>query len=144
MKITKRGKIKIVLPIKPLSTNTLWTGRRFPTDEYKAYRKQLALFLATQKLDHVPGYILAHYQFFLKTTPSLFGLTDGDNLVKGVQDGIVEHGCIQDDRKIVRYVIDKIPCDENGMIVEFEATERPKKVSWSQITNPILGSIYTP
>ena len=133
MNLDERGKIKIVLPIKPLSTNTLWRGRRFPTDKYKDYREDVALLLATQKLGHVPGYVQAHYRFYLQTRPALFQLTDGDNLVKGVQDGIVEHGCILDDRKIVRYVIDKIPCDQNGIIAEFEATERPDKVSWSEI-----------
>jgi Holliday junction resolvase RusA-like endonuclease len=39
------------LLIKPLSVNQAWKGRRFKTDEYKSYAKQLALILKPIKID---------------------------------------------------------------------------------------------
>jgi Holliday junction resolvase RusA-like endonuclease len=44
--------------------------------------------------------------------------TDGDNLVKILTDCIVQKGLIEDDRKIMRYVIEKYAAKEDRIEVE--------------------------
>lgn len=40
----------ITLPIKPLSVNECWRGRRFKTDVYKKYEKDVVLLLPRIKI----------------------------------------------------------------------------------------------
>lgn len=108
--------MKVKLDIKPLSVNCLWRGRRFKTPEYEKYGKDIALLLPYKKIQMVEGYVNIHYKFYLKNWKG----TDGDNLVKGLQDVLVQLGCIEDDRKIMKYVIEKIPSKENRIEVEIE------------------------
>lgn len=43
-------KNEIILPIKPLSVNEAWKGRRFKTDKYKSYEKHCLLLLPKLKI----------------------------------------------------------------------------------------------
>ena len=113
-------KKKFVLEIKPLSVNALWQGRRFKTEEYKNYSDSVAFLLP--KAEMIKGYVEIHYRFFLRN----WKRTDGDNLVKGLQDILVKAGFIEDDAKIMKYVIEKIPCEENKIEVEIKK-RNPRK-----------------
>lgn len=109
--------IKIRLPIKPLSVNKLWCGRRFKTKDYKDYENAVCFLLPPAQL--IEGYVNIHYKFYLKNWKA----TDGDNLVKGLQDILVSAGFIEDDRKIIKYIIEKIPAKENFIEIEIEKRE---------------------
>lgn len=100
------------LPIKPLSINAAFQGRRFKTKECNQYCKDVMTLLPKGKLTE--GLVEVRYLFCLTN----WKMTDGDNLVKVLQDCIVKAKLISDDRKIMRYVIEKWPAKENSIVVE--------------------------
>ena len=66
--------------IKPLSTNALWQGRRFKTEAYEDYEKEL--FVLLPKNYKVPsGKLSATFEFGLSSKNA-----DADNCVKGFAD----------------------------------------------------------
>jgi hypothetical protein len=67
------------LPIKPLSVNKAWKGRRYKTDEYKAYEMELLYRLPKIVLPPPPYEIT--YRFGFSSASS-----DNDNPVKPFQD----------------------------------------------------------
>lgn len=111
----------IKLPIKPLSVNAAWQGRRFKTKECNQYCKSLLTLLP--KNCKICGYIEMRYKFFLKN----WKMTDGDNLVKVLTDVIVKAGIIEDDRKILRYVIEKYPADTDSIEIDIREYEKEGK-----------------
>ena len=110
----------IKLPIHALSINRAFQGRRFKTGECKQYCKDL--FTLLPKNIHITGFVEVHLKFHLKN----WKRTDGDNLVKVLTDCIVQSGIIEDDRKIMKYVIEKFGAETDSIeveIVEFELKE---------------------
>ena len=105
----------IKLPIRPLSVNAAWCGRRFKSKAYRAFEKEISVLLLPYK-EKITGYCAVLYRFHLKNWKK----TDGDNCVKTVQDFIVKRGIIEDDRFIMRYVIEKVPSDRDFVEVEIE------------------------
>ena len=105
----------IKIPLKPLSINAAFQGRRFKTREANQYDKALALLLPRQKV--AGDYFRVTYRFYLKN----FAKTDADNLVKCLQDCIVRKGIITDDRKIIDYKIMKFPSKDDRIEIEIEA-----------------------
>ncbi len=106
--------IKLYLPMKPLSVNKAWQGKRFKTKECNAYCEECAWRLP--KNTSISGLVQIHYWFHLKNWKK----TDGDNLVKVLTDCIVNAGIIEDDRMIMRYIIDKIPAKTDGIHVSID------------------------
>ena len=104
--------MKINLPIKPLSINAAFQGRRFKTEECNQYCRELAVLLP--KNIQIPGLVAVNLNFFLKN----WKMTDGDNLVKVLMDCIVQAGIIEDDRKIMRYVIQKFSSEQDKIEIE--------------------------
>jgi Holliday junction resolvase RusA-like endonuclease len=104
--------MKIALPIKPLSVNQAWQGRRFKTKECNQYCEDVLKLLPKAK--KIEGWVEINYRFYLKN----WKRTDGDNLIKTLQDCIVMAGYIDDDCKIMRYVIEKYPAKEDS--IEFD------------------------
>ena len=98
--------INIKIPIKPLSINVAFQGRRFKTKKCKQYEHDVFIHLPNNK---IKGYVKITYEFYLRN----FKMTDADNLVKVLQDCIVKKGIIEDDRKIIQYMIYKYPAKEN-------------------------------
>lgn len=107
--------------IKPLSVNAAFQGRRFKTKECNAYCKEVALALIPYT-EQYKGLVEVRYYFYLKNWKK----TDGDNLVKVLQDCIVKRGMIEDDSKIMRYVIEKIPSGIDS--INFEILEYKKSI----------------
>lgn len=103
----------ITLDIKPLSVNAAWQGRRFKSKEYKRYEREIVPLLLRYK-DKKKGLCWISYRFFLTN----WKMTDADNLVKVTQDFLVKCGIIEDDRKIMKYTIEKIPSDRNYIQIE--------------------------
>ena len=109
----------INIDIKPLSVNRCWQGRRFKTKEYNQYIKDVTYIISgMQQLVRPVDYLCQiHYRFYLKN----WKMTDGDNLVKGLQDILVKVGLLKDDRFIMKYVIEKIPSQFDSIEIELEA-----------------------
>ena len=109
--------MKFCVPIKALSANKAWQGRRFSTPEKKQYERTLALLLPRTK---VPGpYYRVVYNFYL----SNFALTDWDNLIKPFQDSLVKQGIISDDRFILEATVRKFEVEEDRIEVEIYSRE---------------------
>lgn len=111
--------MQIEIPIKALSNNEAWAGRRFKSKKYKQYEKDLEKLLPRAK-KMIKGEVEIHYTFYIKN----YGMTDVDNLIKETQDFIVKKGYIEDDRKIVWLSAEKIKSKEEKIIIEIRAYEK--------------------
>lgn len=69
------------LPIKPLSLNHAYRGRRFDTAELKQFHKDMARILPNITVPS--GKLSVHYRFGVSSKNA-----DGDNLIKCAQDAI--------------------------------------------------------
>lgn len=109
----------IEIPIKALSNNEAWAGRRFKSKKYKQYEKDLEKLLPRAKT-MIKGECEIHYTFYIKN----YGMTDVDNLIKETQDFIVKKGYIEDDRKIVWLSAEKIKSKEEKIIIEIRSYDK--------------------
>lgn len=98
--------IKVIIPIKVLSINEAFQGRRFKTQKCKDFCEDV-LMIAPRR-DIIRGMIEIEYKFHIVNHK----LADYDNMIKITQDLLVEKnlGYIEDDRKIYKATIYKIPC----------------------------------
>jgi Holliday junction resolvase RusA-like endonuclease len=106
--------MKIEYKIKPLSVNDAWKGKRYKTDLYKNYEKELLLALPQKTLPEPPYRI--YFEFGFSSS-----LSDYDNPVKPLQD-IIGKKYGFDDRDIERAVIakKKVKKGEEYFIVKME------------------------
>ena len=104
--------MKLSIPIKALSINKAFRGRHYKTKECKDYENDLWKLLP--KKEKILGRVEIHYKFYLKNHQR----TDIDNLVKVTQDILVAKGYIEDDRKIYKAVVEKIPSETDSIEVE--------------------------
>ena len=90
----------ITIPIKPLSVNEAWQGRRFRSDKYKKYARDIGLLLPPRIL--IPnGNLQVFYEFYFSNDKA-----DYDNPMKPLQDII----CVKyqiNDKRIYRATVDK-------------------------------------
>lgn len=93
--------IEIKLPVKALSVNRVWQGRRFKTKAYQDYEKEI--FYQLPKTKQIKGEVEIYYKFYIKN----YGLSDVDNFLKPIGDILVKAGIIEDDRKIVKLTAEK-------------------------------------
>jgi Holliday junction resolvase RusA-like endonuclease len=84
--------------IKPLSINQAYRGRRFLTNEYKAYKKAVACQLLARK---IPDKIELHIEFGFSSSGS-----DVDNCVKPFQDILSTYYGFNDNR-IYKLIVEK-------------------------------------
>jgi Holliday junction resolvase RusA-like endonuclease len=70
----------INLDIKPLSVNEAWQGRRYKTDKYKSYEKEV-LFLLPKAKELIPEMIALDIHFGFKNV-----MSDIDNPAKLIID----------------------------------------------------------
>lgn len=109
--------MKISLDLRPLSVNRAYKGRRFNTFEKHVYDAKLRFLLPKIV---IPGpYYRVHYKFFLKN----FKITDQQNFLKCLTDGIVRRGIIKDDRFIIWELIEKFPSDKDRIEIDIESAE---------------------
>lgn len=73
----------VKIDIKPLSINEAWKGRKFKTDKYKKYRKDVLSMLIAKKLPEPPFKIEIEFGFSSRGC-------DWDNYIKLFQDIIAE------------------------------------------------------
>ena len=106
--------MKIAIPIKPLTINKAWRGRRFKTDDYHSFEDLVGYELLVLKLKPVHGWVTIEYEWHIKR----FGTTDWDNLIKPIQDILVTHGVIDDDRFIKWGRAEKFKSKEEKIIIK--------------------------
>jgi len=102
----------MLLNIKPLSVNQAWQGKRFKTDAYKQYERDVLRTLA--KLEVPDGNLHLSLKFGLSSKNA-----DIDNPVKCFVD------CLQkkydfNDRRIYRMTIEKVDVKKGREFIEFE------------------------
>lgn len=112
--------MKVKIPLKPISINEAFKGRRFKTKKCKEFCDDF--LLVAPKKEMIKGEVEIIYTFFVKNHK----LADYDNLIKITQDMIVQCGYIEDDRKIYKATIYKIPSEENNIEIEIKKFELPK------------------
>ena len=103
----------IRIEVKPLSVNEAWKGRRFKTDEYKAYEHKIMYLLPKGfKMPEPP------YQFIYR-----FGFSnpasDFDNPVKPITD-ILQKKYKFNDKLIYKAVIEKVIVEKGKEFIEIE------------------------
>lgn len=100
---------RAITGLKPMSVNHVWRGgRRFRTEEYRKYEQDLHRLIGmTEKIE---GFVRVSFAFTLPK--SSFGRSDLDNFIKPLLDSLVNHGCIEDDCKVLEITTRKILGDE--------------------------------
>jgi Holliday junction resolvase RusA-like endonuclease len=101
-----------LVPIKPLSVNRSYQGRRFATPELKAYKQALIYLLPP--LTVPKGKLSVKYVFGVSSKAS-----DGDNLIKSFQDTLCEKYGVND-RDIYHWEVDKEIVPKGAEYVAFE------------------------
>ena len=89
----------IKIDIKPLSVNKCWKGRRFKTDYYKSYERDLMLMLPNTQIPHGKLYIEVTFGFSNKTS-------DIDNPLKPFLD-ILQKKYKFNDKDIYKLLVHK-------------------------------------
>lgn len=93
--------MNLTIPIKPMSVNQAWQGRRFKTAQYKAYTRNVQLLLPRDAV--IPeGRLQIRFTFYLSNASA-----DWDNPVKPLQDVIFGFYRVNDSR-IYRAIVEKI------------------------------------
>lgn len=90
--------MKILLPIKPLSINECWQGKRFKTEKYKNYERELLYMLPNINIPSPPYKVI--FEFGINK------LTDWDNPIKALQD-ILQKKYKFNDRDVYEAVVTK-------------------------------------
>ena len=98
--------------IKPLSVNEAWQGKRFKTEKYKSYEKEMLLRLPSLKLPQPPYEVF--YRFGMSNT-----LSDWDNPIKPFQD-ILQKKYDFDDKLIFKATIEKVKVSKGEEFIEYE------------------------
>jgi len=108
----------ICIPVKPLSVNQAWKGKRFKTAEYKAYARNVKLLLPRGEV--IPeGRLQVSFTFYLSNASA-----DWDNPVKPLQDVIFRFYGVNDSR-IYRATVEKIIVPKGMEKTEITIMELP-------------------
>lgn len=107
--------IKLTIPIKALSVNRAFAGRRFKSTYYKNFEREVALLLPFAK-NMIKGECDVHYTFYVKN----YAKSDVDNMIKPIQDLIIAREYLSDDRKIVYLTARKIKSNVDKISIEIK------------------------
>lgn len=97
--------------IKPLSTNSLYKGRRFKTDAHDVYKRQLAYLLPNNIVIGLPPYKLTLEFGTCK-------MQDLDNNIKGFLDSLVNKYNF-DDRNVYEIHSKKVVVPKGAEYIKF-------------------------
>jgi Holliday junction resolvase RusA-like endonuclease len=92
----------MIINIKPLSVNEAWKGRRFKTDKYKQWHKELMLLLPPLKIQF-KGNLKASFVFGFSTNAS-----DIDNPLKPLIDTLQKKYSFNDNQITELTVLKKV------------------------------------
>lgn len=105
--------MKISLPVKALSINAAYRGRRFATDDLESYENEIALLFHGIP-EKIEGEMSVRYVFYLKN----YSRTDVGNLEKCLTDILVKMEIIKDDRYIKDIYCRKEKSDTDHIEIE--------------------------
>ena len=108
MKFTK-------IDIKPLSVNKAWKGKRFKTNEYRKYEKNLILLLPKQKIGD--GYLSLDVEFGFSSMAS-----DLDNPLKPFID-VIQKKYGFNDKQIFKLFVTKTLVKKGKEFIQFKIKE---------------------
>ena len=103
------------LKIKPLSVNECWQGKRFKTDKYLIYEKEL-LYLLPKKEYKNPYRLVIYFGVSSK-------LADIDNPVKPFLD-ILQKKYNFNDKEITQLTVNKLLVNKGEEFIAFELFEK--------------------
>jgi len=101
-----------LISIKPLSVNQVWQGKRFKTQKYKSYEKEVLLLLPMIKVPEPPYKV--YYEFGMSSS-----LSDWDNPIKPFQDILQKRYGI-DDRDIYEANVKKVKTIKGQEYIKFD------------------------
>ena len=101
------------IEIKPLSVNKCWQGKRFKTDDYINYEKELLYTLPAFNLNKSTNPL--HVNILLGVSNLAF---DVDNAVKPLLD-VLQKKYNFDDRYIFRLIVEKVLVRKGFEFIEF-------------------------
>ena len=104
----------ITIPIKPLSVNQCWQGKRFKTKTYTQYEKDVMTMLIAIKLPQPPFKV--YYEFGMSNSQS-----DWDNPIKPLQD-ILQKRYNFNDKDIYEANVKKVKVKKGEEYIKFEIT----------------------
>jgi len=104
--------VLINLPIKPLSVNEAWQGKRFKTAKYKAYEQELMYRLKPLVIPQPPYQIIFEFGFSNKAS-------DWDNPVKPLQD-VLQKKYGFNDRDIYEGIVRKVVVKKGEEFIKVE------------------------
>ena len=99
----------IEIPIKPLTANRMWKGRRFKSTEYKTFQTAMVALLNRS------GLVIPDGRLTFEVEAGVSGRFDLDNVIKSTLDTIQLHDPNFNDVDVFRIVATKIlkkPRDE--------------------------------
>ncbi len=104
----------VTLNYKPLSVNKVWRGRRFKTEEYKQYEKDLLMLLPNIAMPEPPYKV--YYEFGFSSAAS-----DLDNPIKPLTD-ILQKRYNFDDKHIHELTAKKFKVKKGDDYLRFSIT----------------------
>lgn len=122
--------VQYTLPLRPMSVNEAYRGRRFKSAAYKKYAKDVGLLLAGQRWRKVPGPIEVTVELYLAKPKQ----RDADNCVKPLLDLLVQGGVIDDDRNVWALHVHKYRSPREGVRVTVASCEGDVRVSLPRAT----------
>lgn len=106
------GGLLLQIPLKPVSLNSCFRGKRYKTNDYKAWRENFVI-LARRKIQF--KWCRIRIDFY---TPS-YSSVDVDNLIKPVLDGLSDAGILLND-KYVKSVLAEKHRGQHNIIIQIE------------------------
>lgn len=103
---------RYLIPVKPLSVNAAYTGKRHRTKEYNAFKKEVLLRLRPMKLPKPPYEV--HYVFAVSNERA-----DYDNFVKAFQDVMTQKYGF-DDKLIMKGTVEKMIVKKGNEYIKFD------------------------
>jgi Holliday junction resolvase RusA-like endonuclease len=105
------------IPIKPISINACFQGRRFRTKDFKKWQELVIHTLpkGIEKGEKIELAISVHLKSPLRS--------DLDNYAKPIIDCCVKRGLMKDDRYVFRIKLEKIKADKEGFEVNIKSYE---------------------
>jgi len=102
----------VKIKIKPLSVNKAWQGKRYKSEEYKAFEEEFYYSIPTQKVPE--GKLKVHYEWGLSSK-----LMDIDNPIKQAQD-VISKRLGFNDRMIYELHIKKVDVKKGEEYIKFK------------------------
>ncbi len=107
------------IEIKPLSVNEAWKGRRYKTDKYKRYQRNLLYLLPRIKLPEPPYTV--YYEFGFSSAAS-----DIDNPIKLLQD-ILQKKYSFNDKHVHEMLVRKYKVKKGNEYIRFKIEHLEQK-----------------